>query len=152
FLAIWLIFALAMAIMRIITDAVSKHQVRFKAPVEHVGRLLFPFLTGWVLVCLACASLHTAPLARTAFKGSFQPEYMSKNFLFLAPDRMWLGFVQSRSAGALSVNDPDASSPYPEDQGKRIFDPAGEFVAKYGQRRADLEALNEKNDSIRVKK
>ena len=123
YLAMWGVFFLSFTILRAVTDAISKTQVKFKLPIEQTGRVLTAAAVGWVVVCFTLASLHTAPLARTAFRGGFQAEPMSNNFLGMAPDRMWLGFVQSRSEGALALSPP------------RAFDGDGEFIFKYGGRR-----------------
>jgi hypothetical protein len=123
FLSLWGLFALTYALLRAFTDTISRHRVRFKMPVEQAGRLSFAAATGWVMICFTLMTLHTAPLAQTAFRGSFQPQPMSNDFLGMAPDRMWLGFVQSRSRGALSLSNPN------------VFDPSGEFILKYGSRR-----------------
>lgn len=152
-LSIWAIFFLAHNILRAFTDLISKHKVRFKMPVELVGRTIFALASAWVIVCLFHVSLHTAPLARTAVKGGFQAEPQSGNFLGLSPGRKMLAFMQSRSRDALSRGDDSTKSRYPEDKGKRVFDPESEFVLKYGQRRADFQAYNKSSDGkIRVKR
>ncbi len=133
-IAIWSLFFVTLCILRATTDTVSKHRVRFKMPVEMVGRFVFAVLTAGVIVGFFSMSLHTAPLPRTAVKGGFQEQPMSGNFLGLAPGRKWLAFVQSRSRGALSQADETATGT----NGVREFDPQSEFVIKYGQRRQDL--------------
>lgn len=140
YLAVWLLFSLVYLILRTVTDAVSKHQVRFKMPIEHAGRALFALGTAWVMVCFICTTLHMAPLARTAFRGGFGAEPMANYFLGMAPDRMLLGFMHSRSKAALATSPP------------HIFDPAGEFIPKYGQRRQMLKEHNVKHGAVRVKK
>jgi hypothetical protein len=123
FLSLWLLFALVYSLLREFTDRLSRYRVRFKKPVETAGSAVFALGTGWVLLCFAMMTLHTAPLARTPLRGSFQSAPMSNNFLGLAPDRLWLGFVQKCSLGSLSLSPP------------RAFDPEGEFILKYGTRR-----------------
>ena len=88
------------------TDSLSRYRVRFRMPVEHTGRVVFAAWTGWVILCFVVFSLHTAPLARSPFRGGFAQEPLSNNFVGLAPDRIWLGFMQSRSEGALSRRNP----------------------------------------------
>lgn len=123
FLALWFLFFIAYIVLRGITDAMSKTRVKFAPPVETAGSIVCVLITGWIMVCFTLSSLHTAPLARTAIKGSFQAEPMSNNFLGMAPDRMWLGFVQHRSKNALSNSPPV------------VFDERGEYIFKYGGRR-----------------
>lgn len=152
-LSIWLIFFVAHNILRVFSDMISKHKVRFKMPVELIGRTVFALATAWVVVCLFHVSLHTAPLARTAVKGGFQAQPQSGNFLGLSPGRKMLAFMQSRSRGALSRGDDSAKSRYSEDEDRRVFDPDSEFVLIYGQRRADFKAHNlSSNGKIRVKR
>ncbi|MEM8677970.1 MAG: hypothetical protein AAGF97_01330 [Planctomycetota bacterium] len=140
YLAVWLIFAAVFNILRLTTDQVSKHRVRFKMPIEHTGRALFAVATAWVMVCFVCATLHMAPLARTSFRGGFGAEPLSKHFVGLAPDRMFLGFMHSRSSGALATSPPN------------VFDPNGEFILKYGARRQMLKEHNARVGTPRVVK
>lgn len=123
FLSMWFIFFLSYILLRMATDLLSQTRVKFKMPIEQTGRIVSPIVIGWIMVCFTLATMHTAPLARTAVRGSFQAEPMSNNFLGLAPDRMWLGYVQHRSKNALS------NSPLV------VFDANGEYIFKYGARR-----------------
>ena len=136
YLSIWFIFFLSFILLRGATDQTSKYRVKFIMPIEQAGRVISVVLIGWIMVCLTLTSLHTAPLARTAVRGSFQAEPMSNNFLGLAPDRMFLGFIQHRSQNALS-NSP--ATP---------FDKEGDYVYKYGGRRH----LFSEQEAIRVNK
>ena len=136
FLSLWFVFFLAYIVLRAVTDTLSKTQVKFKMPVEQTGRVLSVIAIGWIMVCLTLASLHTAPLARTAIRGGFQPEPMANNFLGMAPDRMWLGYLQHRSKTALSSGTPT------------VFDERGEFIFKYGGRREAFSQLK----TVRVNK
>ncbi len=131
FLALWLVFALSFAILRSITDQISQTRVRFRVPVELGGRAVFGALTAWFVVTFILFSLHTAPTARSSFGGGFQPEPKSTNF-FVGPDKMWLGFLQSRSGegGAMATSTPNP------------FDPNSEFILKYGQRRQNFSEFN----------
>lgn len=149
-LALWLIFFLAHNILRIVTDNLSKHKVRFKMPVEMAGRAVFALATAWLMVSLMHVTMHVAPMARTAVKGGFQEEPKSGNFLGLSPGRKMLAFMQSRSRGALSSGAETTTSRYSEDKGKNVFDPNSEFVLKYGQRRADFQEHNKKTGAMRV--
>ena len=137
FLSIWLLFAITFGISRAITDTLSKHKVRFKLPVEHGGRAFFAAATGWVLICFTTTTLHMAPIPQVPFGGSFAQDPDHKCLFGLAPDRLWLGYMQSRSRGALSRGDESASSPHKEDKGKRVFDPRSEFMMKYAVRRGN---------------
>lgn len=135
YLSLWLLFVVSFLVLRAVTDSLSKVRVRFKMPVETTGRIVFSVLTGWVIIAFTTTTLHTAPLARNSFRGDFQPTPSAKHFFGLAPDRAWLAFVQKVSRGSLAHSDPSATAVYPEDQGKRVFDPRAEFIVKYGTRR-----------------
>lgn len=145
FVALWLLFTLSYAFLGTVTQTISKHRVRFKMPVEMGGRVLMAALTAAVVSAFFTLSLHTAPLVRNPIKGGFQKTPMANNlFGVAAPDRALLGFVQSRSRGALSVS--DASGP----DGKKEFDPKSEFVLRYGQRRKDLDENMSKTGKLRT--
>lgn len=128
FLMLWLIFAFTYGVLRSATDAISQTRIRFKMPVEQGGRAVFGLLTAWVVVCFFVFSLHTAPLVRNSFGGAFAESPTSTNF-FLSPDRLWLGFMQSRSEGAFAKGTPT------------VFDKESEFILKYGQRRHNFDKL-----------
>lgn len=136
YLSIWFVFFLSFIILRAATDQISKYRVKFIMPIEQAGRVISVVLIGWIMVSLALTSLHTAPLARTAVRGSFQAEPMSNNFIGFAPDRMFLGFIQHRSKNALSNN---PATP---------FDERGDYIYKYGGRRQ----LFSEQEAIRVNK
>ncbi len=140
FLCLWAIFALVYSVLRACTDGISNHAVRFRLPIERGGRIVFALATAWVLACFITTSIHTAPLSVSPFRGSFAKEPLSNDFFGLAPDRMWLGFMHSRSSGALAKSTP------------RVFDPDGDFILKYGARRFELAEHNKKEGAIRVKK
>ena len=136
YLCMWFVFFLAFIVLRAVTDAISTTQVKFKLPIEQAGRVVTVVAIGWVMVSFFVATLHTAPLARTAVCGGFQATPMSKNFFgVLAPDRFWLGFVQHRSKHALATSPPN------------VFDEQAEYIFKYGQRRERFSQL----ESVRVK-
>lgn len=138
FLALWLVFGLSFSLMRAISDELSKVRVRFKLPLEKSGNIALSILTGWVFVCFANMTLHTAPLSRNSFRGTFQPSPTAQHFFGLGPDLAWLGFVQNASRGGFSQPDENAVATDPADKGLRVFDPEGNFVLKYGTRRQHL--------------
>ena len=127
-LSLWGLFAFALLVLRTTTDSISKTRVRFKLPVDRIGG----WLAGGILGCMVCTfflfAAHTAPLTRNSFGGQFQETPTSNNF-FLAPDRQWLGFLQSRSKDAMSTSSPN------------VFDPNSEFILKYGERRERFSKL-----------
>ncbi len=126
FLALWGIFCLAMGALDLATGFISRTKIRFKLPVEQAGRIVFGALLGWVIVCFFVFTLHTAPTVRSSFGKTFAETPTSTHF-FVSPDRLWLGFMQSRSENALANSPPS------------VFDEKSEFILKYGQRRKNFE-------------
>jgi hypothetical protein len=74
---------------------------------------------GWLMVCFVAFSLHMAPLNGATPLGAWRSP-QSKTFGPFSPDRLWLGFMHSRSLQAL---------------GGQAFDPTGEFLLKHHDRR-----------------
>ena len=122
FLAIWFIYCLAFLFLRTIAETLSPSRVRFKLPVDKIGGAIAGLSTAWFVVMFFLVTIHVAPLNQIPFKGTFSPTPTANNF-FVGPDRMWLGFLQSRSDGAMATSGPNR------------FDPDSEFILKYGERR-----------------
>ena len=133
FVSLWAVFGVSFIILRAVSDTISRIRVRLKAPVDMTGSVVLSLIIGWVLVSFVTVTLHTAPLAADCLGGKLQPSTDSKTFLMTAPDRHWLGFVQSVSRGALG------KALATGEDGLNVFDPQSEFIFKYGQRRAILE-------------
>jgi hypothetical protein len=119
FIALWLIFAVAYTAFRVLTDFISKVNVRFKRPVDVAGGLFFSACVGWVMVCFTTMTLHTAPL-HPDFLGAFATP-QTREFFGFAPDRVWLAFAQQNSQGVLSRSN--------------TFDPKADYIFKYRARR-----------------
>jgi len=119
FVVLWLLFAIVFAVLRAITDSLSKKQVQFEMPVEMAGRSLLAVVCGWVMVCFVAFSLQMAPLNSPNPLGAWSSP-SAKTFGPASPDRLWMGFMHSRSQGAF------AGKP---------FDPSAEFPLKYHERR-----------------
>ncbi len=125
FLVLWVSFALFFGVLRLFTDLLSRRRVVFNFWVETVGRSVTALWIAWLFIGFICATMHTAPLGPHPM--GYQQSPMSGNFLGMAPGRQWLGFMQSRSRGALSGGSGGE------------FDPNSEFILKYHQRRVDFE-------------
>jgi uncharacterized membrane protein required for colicin V production len=123
FLAAWFLFCFSFLFLRTIGETLSSARVRFKLPVDKLGGGAAGIVIGWFVIMFFVFTIHLAPLNRTPFRGTFAKTPTSNNFFFLAPDRLWLGFLQSRSAGSLKTSGPN------------VFDPQSEFILKYGERR-----------------
>jgi len=130
--SLWTIFCLSFLIMRAITDLISRVRVRFKLPLDWAGGIVFAVLVGWAMVCFTSTTLHTAPLAEHFMAGQFYDTPDDRIFLgMLAPDREWLGWVGSVSAGTLHV-----------DGSEETFPTVEAFIARYAERRKRYEQIN----------
>jgi len=132
FVAIWVLFAAIAAGMVAATKAVAPVHVRLMPIVDRIGGALLAVWVGWVLVCFTAMTLHLVPLSRNYL--GFTPE---KPLLLglVAPDRLWLGFMQKMSQGSYAqfASAEDARNE------AYVFDARGQFVVRYAQRRSDLE-------------
>ena len=136
-LALWGLFAGFYVVFRLLSDLLSRYRVRFPTIVDNIGGPVMAVWIGWVMICFTTMSLHVSPLARNTLNGGFQPE--QRMFFGTAPDRLWLGFMQRMSLG-----------PYSPLVGGQTFDPQGEFMLKYAQRRTNLETGAGKTGTTRT--
>lgn len=121
-LAFTALFGGCVIVLRFLLKTASAYRLRFHPVLDNAGGIAFALWTGWITVCVVCFASHLAPLTKSYMGGSFKPE--RSMFFGLAPDRVWLGFVQQLSEGALGHGDPEG-----------IFDPQGELMLKYASRR-----------------
>lgn len=150
YLALWLLFCIFFGVMRGLTDFASRTRVKFRPPIEIPGRLIMALAVGLMMISFILASFHVAPLPAAPFSGGFASSPDASTFLVFKPDQSLLGFLQQVSRGSLSRGELETNkSPYPEvDAGRNVFDPHGQFILKYRQRRADLE----KQEGLRVER
>ena len=120
FIVLWVLFAFAFGILRAISDRLSRNDIKFDLPVEMAGRSVLAVFCGWLMVVFVAFSLQMAPLNSVAPLGAFASPN-AKSFLGFAPDRMWLGFMYSRSR--------------PAALGGKQFDPNADFALRYHDRR-----------------
>jgi hypothetical protein len=156
YLMLWALFALIYGIMRAVTDKLSRAKVRFITLADQIGGAFFAAWVGWVVVCFAAMTLHTAPLARNFLFGGFVPE--SQMLMGLVPDHKWLGFMQQMSLGpfsrTLAPSERDQNvygkATNPAEQNLAVFDRHADFLPKYATRRSLLEENLETKKSTRV--
>lgn len=127
FLCLWGLFAVVMLVMRLITDYASRTKVKFLRQVELAGAPIVAAIAGWIMVCFAAASLHTAPVPRSLVQA--QPEDRGM-FFGLSPDRKWLAWVRFATK--------DGPFAHPPGQAV-VFDNEADFILRYGDRRLKLE-------------
>jgi hypothetical protein len=143
FLVLWILFAVVFGVLRAFSDMLSKQAVKFNLPVEMAGRTILALWCGYLMVCFTAFSMHMAPLNSVTPMGAFESPN-STSFLGMAPDRQWLGFMQSRSRGALARGN-FSGDVHPNDQELNVetFDPHSEFPLRYRQRRENYSAMAE---------
>lgn len=144
YVALWVLFLIFFGTFRAITDGLSSSRVKFIMPVEMAGRTILALWCGWLMVCFVTFSLQMAPLNSATPLGAWQSP-KDGTFLGFAPDRMWLGFMQQSSRGALARGH-FGGDRHPNDSQLNVqtFDPHGEFPYKYALRRkkfAELEGM-----------
>ncbi len=149
FVVLWVLFFVAAIFIRALTDSFSAVRLRFDPITEMAGRTIMSLAAAWIFICFLHFTLNTAPL----------PPKTTTASNMMSPDRIWLGFLQSRSRGALSeAKNPSYLKEYsrlpgvaehPNDAGlnARVFDPRGLFAEKYNQRRQRFDA--EKTQRVR---
>ena len=143
FLALWGLFFLVTLVLRALTDSISRVKVKFLRLADRIGSGVLSIWIGWVMICFTMATLHTAPLSRNFLFDGFQPK--SRMIAGLAPDRLWLGFVQQMSRGSYSrtASEDEAklyeAAPNDPDAKVCVFDRNANFIPKYATRRKLLE-------------
>jgi hypothetical protein len=151
FLSMGFLFVVTFAIMRLLTDLMSRTRVKFRAPIEIPGRLICAFLVAVVMVSFILCLMHVAPLPAAPFNGGLGQSPTQPTILIFSPDRGLLAFTQMVSRGSLSRGAVAGVPPHPDDANMNVnaFDPKATFVLKYRQRRRDLEKLGEVDESRR---
>jgi hypothetical protein len=118
FAMLWLIFFLSFAFLRIFSDLLTKHRVKFiNKWVEMAGRTIVAAWVAWVMVVFVSFSLLTLPASADAMGLQATPQSGAG---LLSPTRKWLGFVYTRSRQSLSGNE---------------FDPQADFLLRYRTQR-----------------
>lgn len=149
FVAIWLLFVVTFIALRICTDFLTQYRLRMNFWAEMGFRTVLSLWLAIGFACFAFFTLHLSPLP----PDEFQPQPNQKLFGF-GPDLMWMGFVQSRSRGALAESKSAALLPdyfyedHPDDVDldSRVFDP----YATFGDRGRVRRQLISENETLRV--
>lgn len=141
FVAVWGLFIGTFVLLRVATEFLSRYRLKFDAWTEVIGRSVMSLLIALTLFAFASFTLHTAPLPIYGFWGDrFQPTPEAPA-LGIGADRAWMNFVRAASVGSLAeARDSQLLPPYELDSAtsSREFDPAGEYIARYHQRRRVL--------------
>lgn len=95
--SIMLLFIVAIALLRMLTDNLSPLLVRFSLPLDQAGRWVFAMWTAWLTIGFLATAVHTAPLPRDFLGFSPERERFLRWHLLSAPDRQWLAYTQRGS-------------------------------------------------------
>lgn len=90
FVALIGLFTILVFCMRMGAEQMAPSYIQVIPTVDSIGKWAFGAATGYLTMAILLTSLHTAPLPRDFW--GFKPE--RNNFMGVAPDRQWLGFVQ----------------------------------------------------------
>jgi hypothetical protein len=134
FLLITVIFALALGLLRLITNNLANSLIEFTPTVQQFAGAAVGLLTGYLLSGFLICAFETLPWHRNFI--DFQPRSRGESAYrrFFPPDRIWLALM--RHAGAYpfargATND-KAESPYEK---YPTFDWAGTFELRYSRYR-----------------
>jgi hypothetical protein len=117
-LAVWLVFALTMGILRGVTGFLSKRKVRFHRLMETIGNISMAVIVAASMSCFTAWTLHLAPLAPNPFRGADLRSSIAGN--------TWIGVMRFSSGGTMQ-----GSAAFPQDG----------YAGKYYQRRQALAAI-----------
>lgn len=98
FVALIGLFGILVFGMRAAAEQMAPNYIQVIPAIDSFGKWAFGAATGYLTMAILLTSIHTAPLPREFW--GFKPE--RNNFLNMAPDRQWLGFVQYVSEKSLS--------------------------------------------------
>lgn len=143
FACLWIIFAVALGVFQATTLAVSKVRVKFVKQVDVAGSWILAIWIGWVTVCFAAMTFHTAPLARGFMWNGFTPEL--RMYMGLAPDRKWLSLMHKLSQEGF------CRLVKKEDLPKYAFDAEGKFIPMWAAKRGryeNTEGMFPKDDAL----
>ena len=162
FIGVWLVFCLALFVLRGVTDTLSRFRLKFDPMTELIGRSIVSAWIAGVFICFSFFTMQMAPLT-PAFYGS-ETQATDPASVGTLPDKLWLAFIQSRSRGALAAGQSPGAGlkeytlgEHPDDVGmnKRVFDPYGQFLLEMENRRWKIskkERLRNATDSGKTKK
>ena len=119
-LALFVVFAPVLGVLRLITHNLANTEVEMPALVQQIVSVVVGLLCGYLLAGFLVCLLQTLPLGEhfLGFDPQVQQGGMRK---VLPPDRVWLAMMSRASEGPLA-------------QGQR-FDPEGTFTLRYAKMR-----------------
>lgn len=103
FFILWLVFAIVVGLIKLISGYLSKNRVNFPDQVDNFGGAGLAAFTGYVMMCFAMSTFHAAPLGYDVLSSAYEygdsPEAaaaaMSDKFAPMAPTIAWLKLCDS---------------------------------------------------------
>jgi len=144
FVVLWILFAVVFLIFRTISDLVSPTRVKFEFPVEMGVRSFAAVWCAWMVVCFFTFSLQLAPLNSASPLGAWTT-LGEGSFLGIAPDKLWVSFMQNRSMNALSRGKFSTKPNHPQngDRSVEAFDPQDNWLGYQKFRRERYEKITD---------
>lgn len=151
FVAVWALFAATFIGLRIVTDILTRYQLRMNQWLDYGLRTLLSGLLAYSFVSFMFFTWHVAPLPPHELRSDPQNSHIG-----IGPENMWLALIEYASRGSLSESKKtlflaDYEYVGPGDDAElnaRIFYPTTNFVTKYARRRQDLSQFQ----TLRVKR
>lgn len=163
FVAVWALFAVMFAGLRITTDLLTKYQLRMNVWADYGVRTFLSIAVAFSFVCFMFFTLHVAPLPPDVFDpatpkelGDVRAGNRPNKLMGFGPDEIWMSLVKSSSRGSLAESkrglflEDYKLEDHPDDVKlqARVFDPQANFRLNYAIRRANLS----KSETLRVKR
>ncbi len=126
------IFAVALIAMRIGTEMLAPSMVRFPGPVYFIGRWLFGFAGGSLVIGFLLLSFHTAPVHKSIF-GVI--DYKHAPPFNLGLDHHWLAFFQYTTGQVFASYGAGGRDPFREYGDAKVFDPRAEWLLQHQEAR-----------------
>ena len=126
------IFAVALIGLRIGTETLAPAMVRFPGPVYFLGRWLFGFAGGAMVIGFLLVAFHTAPVHKVIF-GVI--DYKHAPPFGWGFDHQWLGFFQYTTGQVFASYGSGSRDPFGEYRDAQVFDPRAEWLLQHQEAR-----------------
>ncbi len=126
------IFAVALVGLRIGTETLAPAMVRFPGPVYFLGRWLFGFAGGAMVIGFLLVAFHTAPVNKFIF-GVI--DYKHAPPFKMGFDHHWLAFFQYTTGQVFASYGSEGRDPFREYRDAKVFDPKAEWLLQHQEAR-----------------
>lgn len=123
-IVMFLLFAITLGVLRVVTNNLANTEVELPAIVQQVGSAAIAAVTGYLIAGFLVCLFQTLPWGEKFLGFEYQVEPNApKVRSLLPPDRVWLAMMHR--AGAWTLSQEKSAS----------FDPQGTFELRYGKLR-----------------